>query len=212
MARIKGIMGQMVSGNLEGIVFVQRNGKTYIRKAPDRSKGNWTTKQLLHRARFTAVNDYCAGFKYSLIRQIWNRVAEGSATSGYHLFLKANMAAFGLDGTLTDSSKLRFSEGRLPAIGKVTATREGSDGQTVVIRWENDPYLTPLQLKDKLMMITRSEGKAGAPVECGATRGDGQWRYPLPASVALPADIYLYFGSPDQQVFSPDQWVQVQPD
>jgi len=209
MARIKGVMGQMVSGNLEGIVFVQRNGKTYIRKSPDRSKGNWSTKQLLHRTRFTAVNDYCAGFKYSLIQQIWNRIAEGTPTSGYHLFLKANMAAFGLDGTLSDSSKLRFTDGKLPAIGKVTVTREAGDNQTVVIGWENDPYLPAIQLKDKLMVITRSEGKAGVPVESGALRGDGRWSYQLPASGASPVDIYLYFSSPDQQAFSPDQWVRL---
>jgi len=73
MARLKHGIGSMLSGSAGGMVFVQMDGETYMRVAPNRSKSSWTSKQKLHRKRFTQVISFCSQFKLSLIQTIWKR-------------------------------------------------------------------------------------------------------------------------------------------
>ena len=75
--------GSPLTGMVGGIVIVQFNGKTYLRKAPQRQKDSWTPGQLLHRQRFSKVNGFCNQFKYSIIPRIWNDAA--IRMSGYAL-------------------------------------------------------------------------------------------------------------------------------
>ena len=120
MARLRKGIGSMLSGKAAGMVFVQLDSETYMRVVPNRKKNSWTPKQLLHRKRFKLVNSFCTQFRSSVIPLIWNPMAKKMA--GYALFFKANIPAFGLDGSLADPKMLQFSTGkttiRLPRLSQ----------------------------------------------------------------------------------------------
>jgi len=111
MARITNNARKGFSGKAEGLVYVQLNGETYTRSLPHRKKDAWTPGMLLNLERFRLVNSFCAQFKRSVIHQIWNGVDK--RMSGYALFLKSNMEAFAMDGTLQDANKVKLSIGKL---------------------------------------------------------------------------------------------------
>src|SRR5665647_555384 len=104
MARIK---GGVLRGKVGPTVSTVWNGIEVVRALPQRPKNAWSEPQLLHSKSFKSLNVYCGKYRYSLIPQIWNLSAQyGHA---YNAFLKANSAAFALDGKLTDVEKLHFS-------------------------------------------------------------------------------------------------------
>ena len=85
---------------------------SYIRRAPQRKvKNSWSPAQVRRRQRFSLVSKFCKLFKNSLISRIWNY--EEEKMTGYSLFLKANMPAFALDGSLEDAKKIQLSTGKL---------------------------------------------------------------------------------------------------
>jgi len=147
MAIATGGLAQGLSGKAGGVVFVLRDGNTYIRSLPERSKNSWSPRQQMHRVRFKAINDYCAKYKRSLIPQIWNLA--GVLGHGYNQFLKANMPAFGLDdGRLEKVGKLHFSAGKLPLPQNLKATLSYDNPPKVEVSWINDTYLTKVCLKN----------------------------------------------------------------
>ena len=146
MAIVKGGLAQGLSGKVGSVVFVLRDGKTYIRSLPERAKNTWSPRQQMHRVRFKAVNDYCAKYKHSIIPQIWNLA--GAPGRGYHEFLKANMPAFGPDGQLEEVEKLHFSAGKLPLPQNLKATLSYDNPPKVEVGWINDTYLTKVCLKN----------------------------------------------------------------
>jgi len=64
----------MLAGKFGNMVFVQRQGKTYMRSAPTRTKDSSTPAMLLNQKRFGEVIRFCSLFKYTVIPQIWNLV------------------------------------------------------------------------------------------------------------------------------------------
>ena len=55
MAKIRRNIGELVSGKIGKVVFVQMRGKSYVRAAPDRTKNNWSEAQVLYRKRISAI-------------------------------------------------------------------------------------------------------------------------------------------------------------
>lgn len=209
MGRITGGLHTSITGNVGGLVFVQMNGETYVRTRPQRQKNSWTEKQLLNQKRFQLISQYCIAFKKTLIPQIWNPAAEGLKYSGYHLFLKNNMPAFGADGTLADATKLRFSEGKLPLPYHLQVSRNSDDQRLIEITWENDPKIQRARLSDQLMLIAGINGVASAPIVTGSTRAAGSTTWQIPEAAAEPTEVYLYFAAADGKSFSPDQCFQL---
>lgn len=204
MARVKGGIAQGLSGMAGGVVFVLRDGKTYIRSAPQRSKSSWTPRQILHRERFKAVNEYCTKYKYTLIPQIWNLAAEHNY--GYNLFLKSNMPAFGLDGQLTAVDKLHFSAGKLLLPQQFTAKRSISVSTKVEVAWMNDVNMAKMYNYDELMMVVGYADHSTAPIATGVQRSLCQALIDLPADIENITGIYLFFAAPDRKSYSSDQY------
>jgi len=87
MTIIRQSKSNALTGMVGGIVIAERNGKLHYRRAPQREvKNSWSPKQLLHRQRFSKVNEFCNLFKKTLIPQIWNY--EAVIMSGYALMRK----------------------------------------------------------------------------------------------------------------------------
>jgi hypothetical protein len=204
MAQLRGGIGSGLSGKIGGIVYAHSKGVIIVRSAPIRSKSSWTPRQLLHRQRFRAVNDYCAKYKYSLIRQIWNLAAEYG--HGYNLFLKANMPAFALDGQLAEVEKLHFSAGKLPLPQQFKAGMSTGTPAKVEVTWVNDENMAEVYNYDELMMIVGYPDHSTAPFATGVRRSSGKAFVDLPADYESSTGIYLFFAAHDRKSYSPDQY------
>jgi len=207
MAKVTGGIAQGLSGKTGGVVFVQRDGQTYIRVVPVRSKSSWTPRQQLHRTRFKAVNNYCAIYKRTLIPQIWNLAAEHNY--GYNLFLKTNMPAFALDGQLADVEKLHFSAGKLPLPQHFKAKRADNDPLRVEVSWVNDHNMKSTRDSDQLLMIVGYMGHSTPPIATGVKRSACQAIIELPSDQLNMTGIYLFFTSSTRDSYSPDQYFGV---
>ncbi|HEY3388916.1 MAG TPA: DUF6266 family protein [Prolixibacteraceae bacterium] len=204
MAQLRNGIESGLSGRVGGVVYARSKGINIVRSVPVRSKNSWTPRQLLHRLRFKAVNDYCAKYKYTLIRQIWNLADEYG--HGYNLFLKANMPAFGLDGQLADVEKLHFSAGKLPLPLHFKAHRSALDPSKVEVSWLNDENLSRVYYHDELMMVAWYPDHTTAPIITGVKRIQGETVIDLPAGFESITGIYLFFASHDRDGYSPDQY------
>ena len=200
MTKVTGGYESMLSGKLGKVVYVQLYGKTYIRSAPRRKKNSWSPRQLLVRKRFGEINNFCGQFKYSVIPQIWNGVAE--KMSGYALFLKSNMPAFAPDGSLLDPKLVRLSTGKLTLPLGLEARRSEAEPNIVKVSWPKDLHTGGIHLKDELMAISAADGQYSDILITGILRGSLGGSFELPGLPTPATHIYLFFGSRDRRNYS----------
>jgi hypothetical protein len=206
MARITGGIGKFISGKIESVVFVQRDGMTYIRKLPEYTKNSWTPRQKLHRERFRLVNVFCRQHQMRIIIPIWNLVS--GKGSGYNRFLKANMPAFGLDGQLADRAMLHFSDGMLPLPFHFMVEMAKDENDKISVSWENDTLNNSKYEQDELMMIPAYADGIGEPVNTGTRRKAAKVTLALPAGPSKVEAVYLFFASNDRKRYSPDRYFE----
>ncbi len=207
MAQLRGGIESGLSGRIGGVVYARSKGINIVRSVPIRSKNSWTPRQLLHRQRFKAVNDYCTKYKYTLIRQIWNLADEYG--HGYNLFLQANMPAFGLDGQLSEVEKLHFSAGKLPLPMQFKAKQSVGDPAKVEVTWVNDENMAKVFNYDELMMVVGYSDHSTAPIATGVRRSLCTALIDLPAGYESGTGIYLFFAAYDRKSYSPDQYFRL---
>ena len=121
MAKMKRNIGDVVSGKIGNVVFVNLNGKSYVRAAPQRKKDSWSTDQLLYRQRISRVSALWRALKSEQLSKVWNLAAQ--EMNGYAWFLKLNMPALEMDGTLIDAKLLKVSDGKLAVPQDLRAER-----------------------------------------------------------------------------------------
>jgi len=201
MARIK---GGILKGKVGGSVYSVWNGIETVKAVPQHSRNSWSEKQILHRKRFKAINEYCLKYKYSLIPMIWNLTAEYG--HGYNLFLKSNAPAFALDGELTAVEKLHFSAGDLPLPQQFTAKRQDSDPSKLEVSWTIDENLSAVYSHDELMMVAGYSDHFTAPIASGFLRKKGEAVIDLPADPSTITGIWLFFRSHKKDGYSWDQY------
>jgi len=157
MANYKDGSKKGISGKADGMVYAQLNGQTIMRKLPRHKKDSATPGMLLNQERFRRVNSFCAQFKDSVIAQIWNGMDQ--KMSGYALFLKANMAAFGKDGSLGDAKKIKLSIGKLPFPEGLLARRSEGDENLIEVNWPKEMHVGGVHMKDELMVVSEADGE-----------------------------------------------------
>ena len=204
MAKIEGGITSKASGKLGPVVVVQRDGKSYIRLAPQFSKNSWTPGQKQHRERFRKVNAFCQAYKRSVIFPIWNKIAEHK--TGYNLFIKANMPAFGRDGELTDISLLHFSDGKLPVPFNSNGERVEGDLTKIKVNWQNDAMLPTKFNNDELMMMVAFPERFIGPAATGIKRSLQEGIVTLPGDPGNIKGIYLFFSNSERNSYSPDRY------
>jgi len=206
MARITGGVGEYTSGKLGNVVFVRREGKTYIRMAPEYSEASWTPRQKLHRERFRLVNNFCSKFRMDFIKPIWNLVP--GKGSGYNRFIKANMPAFGLDGNLTDRSMLHFSDGVLPLPYHFKSEKLVTEENKISVSWENDQLISNVNDRDDLLLVTSFGENFKGPYRTGIKRSELSAVLELPVESSPVQGVYLFFASVDRKKYSPDKYFE----
>ena len=207
MAKIGSGIASKASGKLGPVVVVQRGGISYIRLAPQFSKNSWTPRQKQHRERFRKVNAFCQAYKRSVIFPIWNKISEHK--TGYNLFIKANMPAFGRDGELTDISLLHFSDGKLPVPFNFNVEKVDGDPSKIRVNWQNDAMIPAKYNSDELMMMVALPERFIGPVATGIKRSQQESLVTLPDDPGNIKGIYLFFASSDRNSYSPDRYFPI---
>ena len=200
MAKMKRPIGDMVSGKIGNVVFFRHNGESFVRNAPERKKNTWTPEQLLHRQRFSQAIKLWRDVKSTQVQQIWNLGSQ--KMNGYALFMKANMPAFSLDGSLMDPQLIQLSTGKLHLPQEFEAGKPTLEGSTIAVSWQNDPLLKGKRLHDELMVVSSTDGKYSLVKATGMIRGASNGSFELPQQPADATHIYLFFASGDRRDYS----------
>jgi len=195
MARMKRNIGDLVSGRIGNVVFYTRNGVNYVRAAPDRKKDSWSPQQLLHRQRFSKASYLWSQLKKTKVAPIWNLAAE--RMNGYACFIKANMPAYALDGSIIDSMMIKISTGKLHLPMDMEAARESAGSAVIAVSWKNDPNMKGKRLTDELMAVSVNDGHYSALTSTGLLRSAKSGTFTLPVWPADATHVYLFFASED---------------
>lgn len=207
MAKMKRNVGDLVSGKIGPVVFYQLNGESYVRAAPTRKKGSWSTEQLQHRERISKASSFWRALKSDEIRKIWRLGAV--KMNGYALFMKANMPAFGMDGSLIDPLLLKVSAGKLHLPLHLKATRMPEKPSTITVSWQNDPHLKSERSQDELMAISSAEGKYSSITPTGILRGATNGSFELPPQPSAFTHTYLFFASRNREEYTQSMCFQI---
>ncbi len=195
MARMKRNIGDLVSGRIGNVVFYTRNGVNYVRAAPDRKKDSWSPQQLLHRQRFSKASYLWSQLKKTKVAPIWNLAAE--RMNGYAMFIKANMPAYALDGSIIDPKMIKISTGKLHLPMDLEASRDAGGSTVITVSWKNDPNMKGKRLMDELMAVSATDGHYSAMTPTGLLRSSLGGSFTLPVKPADATHVYLFFASED---------------
>jgi hypothetical protein len=179
--------------------------------APKRKETQWTPEQQLHRQRFSQAVGLWRTLKNGMVPRIWNLGSQ--QMNGYALFLKANMPAFGVDGTLLDPKMLQLSTGKLNLPQKLEARKAEGEGSMVEVSWQNDPLLSAVRLQDELMAVSSADGQYSEVMGTGIKREAMGGTFELPAfpmpQAPGPVHLYLFFGSANRNGFTSSVCVEL---
>lgn len=198
------------SGRVGDLVLYQVNGKTCFRRRPRKSGAVFSEKRILQQNRMIGAQTLFLSVKTCVLYDVFNLAArEQNLRSGYHLFLKRNLRAFGENGTI-DYSLLSLSEGNCQFPHHFRP--EGGQGKQVRLVWEVQPELSNRQGKDRLMVAAIFSEEPYRIVmlpETGALRRDGQACFFLPAEGNGQAHLYCFFAGETGKSFSAGRYVSV---
>jgi hypothetical protein len=200
MAKMKRPIGDLVSGKIGNVVFVTMGGKSYVRAAPQRKKDSWSADQLLYRQRISRVSALWRALKSDQMSRIWNSAAQ--EMNGYAWFLKLNMPALEMDGTLIDPKLLKVSDGKLPVPQNLKAERQAENPSVVRVSWQNDPHTSGKRLQDELMAVSYVDGRFSKVMATGLLRSALSGSFALPQAPGpvpqAPSHLFLFMGSSDE--------------
>jgi len=197
MARMKRNIGDLVSGKIGNLVFYQLNDQSYVRAAPVRKKDSWTEEQQFHRQRISKASGYWRALRSELMTKIWNNAAE--QMNGYAWFMKVNMPALEMDGTLIDPKLLKVSAGKLTVPQQLTAERQPANAATILVSWKNDPHVKGERLIDELMVVSFADGKFSPVTPTGIVRGAKNGSFSLPLNPTNATHFYLFMASANRE-------------
>lgn len=207
MARMKRNIGDSVSGRLRNVVFYQRYGKNYVRMAPVTTPETWNEEQRMRRQRMSRVSALWRALRSKEFSAIWNMAAQ--QMNGYAWFIKANMPAFEMDGTLIDPCLLKLTDGKLPVAQVLNAEKSALDASLIRVSWQNDPHTRGERLKDEMMVISFDGEHFSHVTSTGLRRSPSGGSFSLPAKPEAAQYIYLFFAAEDKNSFSESRGIKI---
>lgn len=200
MAKVKTNAEGPVSGKIKHVVYYEMYGNNYVRAAPVTNEGTWNEEQHMRRRRISAVSTLWRVLRNEQFSRIWNGAAE--KMNGYAWFVKANMPALQMDGSLIDARLLKVAEGKLFAPQKVTAERVEVDAATVRVSWQNDPHTSLVRLSDELMVVSYAGGQFSPITVTGLKRSQLSGTFALPEKPVGATHVFLFMASADRKTYS----------
>lgn len=209
MARTTGI-GIQLKGKVGNVVFVPYDDETIVRIAPARRRPDqWSKKQQEQRQRFGGVNSFYRSMKKEFVEPIWKLSATPKLT-GYNLFMKANLPAFGQKALLADESLLHFSCGPIALPQRLLAERLPEQFTEVMVSW--DPYCSTSQERpdDELCFVVTDDPNTARLVASGVSRSAGSYHLQLTPQQALGNPLlWLFFRRKDASAWSDDKFFRL---
>lgn len=196
-------IGDLVSGKIGNVVFVTIKDKSYVRSAPVRQHDNWTDLQKLYRLRLSKIAQLWRSLPPGLVKQTWNQVSQ--ERNGYASFIKTNMSALQIDGTLTDPTRLTLTDGKLMPVQLLKAARQAPSSNIITVSWQNDKNTPRERMNDAFMALTFTGGYFSALTDTGLKRADQSGTFPLPPAPPLaqgPVTLFLFLRSNDSRQVS----------
>ena len=213
MARMRRNFADFVSGKLGNVVFVTNGKKSYVRSIPHREKNSWSEAQVLYRNRISRVAALWRSVNSVQMCNIWNKATD--AMNGYAWFVKKNMPAFSIDGTVIDPSLLFVSDGSLIGLQNSTASKAPGTELLVNVSWDNDEHLKSERLNDRIWAVSFYEGRFSSLLDTGLVRSDKQGSFLLPlipysdAPASGELFLYLFTSTADEKFFSTSKYFKI---
>ena len=142
-----------------------------------------------------------------MISQIWNLASPSNR--GYSLFVKANMPAFALDGSLIDGKMLKVSTGNLLLPRQMMAERQGEASSILALSWQNAPNLSAERWKDELMVVVSNGTQYSGAIATGLSRSAMEGTFELPLKPDNVSMVYLFFAAQDGKDYSESVCLEV---
>jgi len=190
-----------VSGKVGNVVGASWMGIDYIRIMPDHVANPRTELQVNQREKFKGVTALAKKLIGSVIHPIWDRTAV--RMTGINLFVRKNIDAFGIDGTIEDYSKLNFSAGPLPLPEDISVIADSKVESGIKISWDN--VSEEGNKTDKLMLVAvnSENNKVRTMRDLPFTRGEGSADVVLPFEARSDVHVYVFFGDTKKRRISP---------
>ncbi len=204
MAEVKNCLG--IRGRIGDYVLFRLGGKTFLKRRVKENKSN-TEKQQVMRARFRAAVCFYQRLKEMPLKQVLSVAARGRCVSGYALFMKMNLKAFGADGRIADFALLQFTVGKRQRAYSL----EGwiAPAGRVTLEWRNGWISELREGQDRLEVVVLKEECSFSPelVSEGVTRNDRGACFWVAHKPGRKVHVYCYFVSPDGKELSQSQYV-----
>lgn len=196
-----------VSGRIGNLIFYNVGDKTYVRGFTKKPFNPQSPDQTLQRNRLVAAQTFFQSVKGCILYEVLNLAArEQKKRSGYHLFLKLNINAFG-EGGYVDYSLMTFAQGKLQlpynfnaGIGeerKVDLSWDTTLGQST--SRETDRLLVAAVFADEPFRVVMLDG-------VDTVRRGGCAQLCLPEGKQGTVHLYCFFGNRDLQAFSDNRY------
>lgn len=199
-----------MKGKVGNTIFFERNGKMFAKRAPTNVRDANTPRQQAIRSRFRVAVRFYQRLKETPLREILNVSAKGIASSGYCLFMKMNLRAFGVDGKIDDFSQIQLAAGKREGVHQLMAEVDAED--RVTLRWNDWGYGRFAGADDQLMVVVIYSNRSFAPVlldGVSATRADEVATFSLSRKRGVQAHLYCFFTAREAYAFSNSQYVRV---
>lgn len=176
MGKLKSSHLQNLTGRLSNLIFYEVNGQQLVRTQPSHYRDAKSELQLMHRQRFTLVQQFLKCFR-PLINSYYNQVAPGKTAYGEALSWHLHHALTGNYPNVTiDPAHAQITRGSLPPLVVTSMRRENNALQLAWI----DEKLPPGRAQDLLQIIGLPMGSRLAVVlDEVATRGQQTATYAI---------------------------------
>lgn len=207
MAIVKSKFLKALSGKIGEMVFCYVKGRQYLRRLPENGNREIIPAQQLQINRMRACVSFYHANMDTPIPDIWKLVAREVVSTGYNLFVKANIRLFDMEHRIGDYSRLQLTCGVLEMPYEWSIRRVAPDH--VQVKWSNCSVPAEKRANDRLQAFWLKDN-GSFEIEI----------FPLPdirreaqeAVIPLPADngtdwhLYLYFTNSEKTAFSSNKY------
>lgn len=207
MAIIKSKFWKALSGKVGELVFCYLKGRQYLRQLPRNNRQEPHPSQLLQMNRMRACVSFYHANRDTPIPDIWKLVAREVISTGYNLFVKANIRLFDMDHRIGDYSRLQLTCGVLEMPYEWSIRRVAPD--RIRVTWQNCQPVHEERQEDRLQAFWLKDN-GSFEIEIfplpAIRRSEEQALIPLPADRQTDWHLYLYFANGEQTAFSSNKY------
>ncbi|MDP4207574.1 MAG: hypothetical protein Q8928_02045 [Bacteroidota bacterium] len=187
-------------GRVGDWIIYERNGKVYMRAAPQPKKNHKSTAQQdLHQKSFQAIHTLAKSVKRSIIDRVWATLPMTGGMTPYSLFVKSNWTAFGHTDQIQFPELMEISRGNLlPAVGFSVK----KDGDQITFRWDASKTGWLAMADNRLNLVRLTDRLNLEYIAVEARRGDGEASVIIQDQTEM-IEGFVFWSSFDETAFSP---------